>query len=188
MAVEVTLDYIEEELLESEQVSKGVDKSEHIRNQKMVAATFIHEASRNLDPHIHTHVVIANMVLGMDEKWRTIENNSLYSNIKLISAIHNNELAYGLRSLGYGIQSKGTNGIFQLTDSDGKPLYSQEVQDAFNTRPADIKAALEAMEVMEAIKTMEAIEAKKNPNRQDLRNYWEKQALVIGYKIKGIKI
>ena len=34
--------------------------------QKMVAATFRHEVSRNLDPQLHTHAVIANMVHGDD--------------------------------------------------------------------------------------------------------------------------
>ena len=31
-------------------------------NQKTVAATFRHDTSRNLDPQLHTHAVIANMV------------------------------------------------------------------------------------------------------------------------------
>ena len=38
----------------------------------MVAATFRHDTSRNLDPQHHTHAVIANMVQGADGKWRTM--------------------------------------------------------------------------------------------------------------------
>ena len=39
--------------------------------QKMVAATFRHDTSRNLDPQLHTHAVIANMLQGEGGKWRT---------------------------------------------------------------------------------------------------------------------
>ena len=38
-------------------------------NQKTVAATFRHDTSRNLDPQLHTHAVLANMVQGRDGKW-----------------------------------------------------------------------------------------------------------------------
>ena len=38
----------------------------HAGGQKMVAATFRHEVSRNLDPQLHTHAVVANMVQGGD--------------------------------------------------------------------------------------------------------------------------
>ena len=37
-------------------------------DQKTVAATFRHDTSRNLDPALHTHSVIANMVRGGDRK------------------------------------------------------------------------------------------------------------------------
>ena len=36
----------------------------------MVAVTFRHDTSRNLDPQLHTHCVIANMVQGGDGKVR----------------------------------------------------------------------------------------------------------------------
>ncbi len=41
-----------------------------VGGQKIVAATFTHDTSRNLDPPLHTHAVLANMVKGEDGKWR----------------------------------------------------------------------------------------------------------------------
>ena len=48
------------------------------RGQKAVISTFRHDTSRNLDPALHAHSVIANMLRGADEKWRTMANESLY--------------------------------------------------------------------------------------------------------------
>ena len=45
--------------------------------QKMVAATFQHDTSHNLDPQLHTHAVIANMVQREEGKWRTMANEKL---------------------------------------------------------------------------------------------------------------
>ena len=38
----------------------------HAGDQKTVIATFRHDTSRNLDPQLHTHCVIANLVQGGD--------------------------------------------------------------------------------------------------------------------------
>ena len=45
-------------------------------DQKSVIATFRHDTSRNLDPMLHTHAVVANMVRGTDGKWRTSPTRS----------------------------------------------------------------------------------------------------------------
>ena len=75
-----------------------------VGNQKMVAATFRHDTSRNLDPQLHTHCVIANMVQGEDGKWRTMVDDGLFKGKMAIGAIYRSELAEGLRDLGYGIE------------------------------------------------------------------------------------
>ncbi|MCP4968170.1 MAG: relaxase domain-containing protein [bacterium] len=43
-----------------------------------VAASFTEFTSRADDPQLHTHVVVANKVKGMDEVWRTIDGRLLY--------------------------------------------------------------------------------------------------------------
>ena len=57
-------------------------------NQKTVVATFTHDTSRNLDPMLHTHSVIANMLLGADGKWRTMANERLYRSKMLLGALY----------------------------------------------------------------------------------------------------
>ena len=62
--------------------------------QKMVAATFRHDTSRNLDPQLHTHAVIANMVQGDDGKWRTMVNDGVYRGVMAVGAIYRAELVW----------------------------------------------------------------------------------------------
>ena len=43
----------------------------------LVAASFTHGVNRNLDPHLHTHVVMANMVHGPDGRWSACDHRGL---------------------------------------------------------------------------------------------------------------
>ena len=63
-AVRATLDMIERDLLITRVHNPETGKRERRRAQGMVAATFRHLASRNLDPQLHTHAVLANMTQG----------------------------------------------------------------------------------------------------------------------------
>ncbi len=78
----------------------------------MVVSTFRHDTSRNLDPQLHTHAVITNMVRGEDSKWRTMVDDGLFQGKMAIGAIYRAELAQRLKGLGYGIEK---------THADGQP-------------------------------------------------------------------
>ena len=98
--------------------------------QKAVIATFRHDTSRNLDPQLHTHAVIANMVQGEDGKWRTMANEKLYASKMLIGALYRAELARGLEALGYRVEKTHADGRFEIA---GVP---RPVIEAFSTRRA----------------------------------------------------
>ena len=104
--------------------------------QKAVVATFTHDTSRNLDPQLHTHAVIANMVQGRDGKWRTMANEKLYASKMLIGALYRSELAGELAKLGYGIEKTHADGRFEIA---GVP---RRVIEAYSTRRAQIEAAM----------------------------------------------
>ena len=67
-AVTRTLAWLERNAVETRVQDKESGAMVRVGGQKMVAATFRHETSRNLDPQLHTHAVIANMVQGWDGK------------------------------------------------------------------------------------------------------------------------
>ena len=111
---------------------------ERVGGQKMVAATFRHDSSRNLDPQLHTHAVLANMVKGEDCKWRRMSNEPLYWRQKLIGMVYRSELARELHGLGYGIENTRADGRIEIA---GVP---RALIDTFSTRRAQIEAAMEA--------------------------------------------
>ena len=63
-AVAATLDWVEKNAAETRMKDPDTGKMARAGNQKIVAATFRHDTSRNLDPQLHTHAVLANMVRG----------------------------------------------------------------------------------------------------------------------------
>ena len=65
-AVTRTLSWIERNAVETRIQDKASGAMVHAGGQKMVAATFRHDTSRNLDPQLHAHAVVANMVQGDD--------------------------------------------------------------------------------------------------------------------------
>ena len=78
-AVTRTLDWAERNAIETRMKDPDGERMIRAGDQNAVIATFTHETSRNLDPQLHTHAVIANMVQGEDGKWRTMANEKLYS-------------------------------------------------------------------------------------------------------------
>ena len=135
-AVEATLVWIEGNAAETRVKDPATGRMGREGGQKMVAATFRHDTSRNLDPQLHTHVVIANMVQGEDGKWRSMANEKLYESKMLIGAIYRSELARGLGRLGYGIEKTHADGRFEIAG------VSREAIDAFSTRRAEIEAGM----------------------------------------------
>ncbi|OJX97357.1 MAG: hypothetical protein BGO96_05345 [Micrococcales bacterium 73-15] len=64
-----------------------------IETRGLIAAAFDHYDSRGGDPHLHTHVVIANRIQGVDGGWRTIDSRAMYPAIVAMSRTHDALLA-----------------------------------------------------------------------------------------------
>ena len=115
-AVAATLAWVEKNAAETRMKDPDTGRMVRAGGQKIVAATFRHDSSRNLDPQLHTHSVIANMVQGQDGKWRSMANEGLYARQKLIGMLYRNELAAGLARLGYDIEKTHADGRFEIAD------------------------------------------------------------------------
>ena len=135
-AVGRALDWFERNAAETRMKDPETGRMMRTGGQKTVIATFRHDASRNLDPALHTHSVIANMVRGDDGKWRTMANERLYASKMLLGALYRNELAGELAKLGYGIEKTHADGRFEIA---GVP---RSVIEAYSTRRAEIEAAM----------------------------------------------
>ena len=182
-AVQATLAWIEGNAAETRMKDPATGRMVREGGQKMVAATFRHDTSRNLDPQLHTHAVIANMVQGEDGKWRSMANEKLYESKMLIGAIYRSELARGLSRLGYGIEKTHSDGRFEIAG------VSRETIDAFSTRRAEIEAGMaergmgspsDNPRLAERAALMSRA-AKRDIDRNELAGVWQRQAADLGF-------
>ena len=187
-AVAATLSWVEGNAAETRMKDPDTGRMGRVGNQKIVAALFRHDTSRNLDPQLHTHAVIANMVKGADGKWRTMANEGLYEKQKLIGMLYRGELAAGLAKLGYRVEKSHADGRFEIA---GVP---REVVEAFSTRRAEIEAAMEARGLGASTDNPRLAEraalmtraAKRDIDRGELRDVWAKQAAGLGLDAPGL--
>ena len=186
-AVKATLGWVEKNAVETRLRDPDTGRMVRAGDQKTVVATFCHDTSRNLDPQLHTHAVLANMVKGADGKWRTMANEGLYERQKLIGAIYRNELAAGLTRLGYGIEKTHADGRFEIAG------VSREAIRAFSTRRAEIEAAMAASRPGESADNPRHAEraalmtraTKRDIDRDELRHVWLRQAADLGLDVGG---
>ena len=186
-AVKATLAWVEKNAVETRVQDPETGRMVRAGDQKTVVATFRHNTSRNLDPQLHTHTVLANMVQGEDGKWRTMVNDGLYQRQKLIGAIYRNELAAGLIRLGYGIEKIHADGRFEIAG------VAREVIEAFSTRRAEIKAAMETRGLGATADNPRHAErsalmtraTKQEVDRDELRQIWQRHAADLGLDVRS---
>lgn len=70
----------------------GARSSMQVPTRGMVAALFEHWDTRTGDPNLHTHVVIANRVQGLDGQWRTLDSRALHHAVVAVSEVYDNLL------------------------------------------------------------------------------------------------
>ena len=183
-AVERSLDWFERNAAETRMKDPETGQMVRTGDQKAVIATFRHDTSRNLDPALHTHSVIANMVLGADGKWRTMANERLYASKMLLGALYRSELAGELSRLGYGIEKTHADGRFEIAG------VSRQIVEAFSTRRAEIEAAMEARGFGSTAENPHLARRaalmtrahKRDVDKGELRETWSRQAADLGFE------
>ena len=187
-AVKATLDWVEKNVAETRMKDPATGQMVRAGGQKIVAATFRHDTSRNLDPQLHTHSVIANMVRDADGKWRSMANEKLYGSKMLLGALYRSELAASLTRLGYDIEKTHADGRFEIAG------VSRDTIETFSTRRAEIEAAMEERglgtsgdnpRLAERASLMTRAK-KRDIDRGELRGVWERQAADLGLDARAL--
>ncbi len=113
---------------------RGHGGAEVIDGDGFVAAAFAHRTSRAGDPHLHTHVVIANLVHGPDDRWTALDARPLYHWSKTVGYLYEAELRHQLAT-SLGVEWRAVRrGIADLA------VVPMRVVDEFSTRRHEIDA------------------------------------------------
>ena len=187
-AVARTVAWFEKNVAETRMKDPETGRMVRTGGQKTVVAAFRHDTSRNLDPALHTHAVIANMVKSEDGKWRSMSNEKLYESKMLLGALYRNELAAGLSRLGYGIDETHADGRFEIAG------VTRDVVEAFSTRRAEIQAAMAERNLGSPADNPRLAEraalmtrsAKRDIDRDELTGIWQKQAADLGFDAREL--
>jgi conjugative relaxase-like TrwC/TraI family protein len=89
-SVEAALGFVEHEAGRVRDRRGGGDRLEQTRG--LSAAAFLHRTSRAPDPHLHTHVVVANLGCGPDGRWSAIDGRPLHVYARVAGALYRSQL------------------------------------------------------------------------------------------------
>ncbi len=150
-------------------------------------AAFLHRTSRALDPHLHSHVVVANLGRGPDGRFSALDGRGIYAHAGAIGALYHVQLREELRArLGveWGPLDRGRADLVGI---------SSEVRRGFSQRAAAIEADLTAYSTTESGPlrrgSHRAVELASLKTRQpkdlsvgadDLRPAWRQRAIELG--------
>jgi conjugative relaxase-like TrwC/TraI family protein len=120
-------------------VRRPVDGAKRVPvHSQTVAATFVHRTSRALDPHLHSHVVLANLGQAPDGSWSALDGRGIYAHRAATDSLYHCQLRYELTTaLGvqWGRLDRGRADIVGI---------GPEARRAFSSRAAQIALDLEA--------------------------------------------
>lgn len=141
-----------------------------------VAATFPHGVSRALDPHLHTHTVVANLAHGVDGRWTAVDGRGLHAHAGAAGAVYDAHLRHRLHE-GLGVDwTPRQSGAYEVLDVDAALLG------AFSSRRAEIRAELGGRRSSRA--RVVAWAATRDPKEADrtpaaLRARWRRSAAAV---------
>ena len=162
---------------------RGAGGSEFVQGNGYLAAAYVHRSSRNGDPQLHTHVLVANATKGPDGRWTRLYHPAIYDHAKTASYIYEAQLRHELtRRLGVEWQQT-RKGIAEIAG------FADEHLRAFSTRRAEI---LEAAGADASARSMQvAALATRQPKERDvshgeLLERWRSRAEEIGFDTETI--
>jgi conjugative relaxase-like TrwC/TraI family protein len=175
-AVRAAFGYLEREACRVRRGHAGVDQ---VRAEGFAGAAFRHRSSRAGDPQLHTHVLVANVVRGIDGRWSAPDSRRLHHHARTAGYLYQAHLRHELTirlGLAWRPVVKGS------AELDGIPNL---VLRAFSRRRADINAELTRRGASSRKAAQIAALATRQPKDYDedvvsLREEWVTRAQDLG--------
>jgi conjugative relaxase-like TrwC/TraI family protein len=160
-------------------VRRGHGGVQHVSGQGLLAVGFDHRTSREGDPLLHTHLVVANRVQGPDRRWTALDGRDLYRHRLAADAIYRATYQRELvRTLGVEWTAADTHGNREL---QGMP---QDLVRSFSKRTGQIDTELDRLVADGGERTPRlvkwAVHATRKPKEQEapdtLYGRWRQEA------------
>ncbi|MTC74233.1 conjugative relaxase [Providencia sp. wls1919] len=182
-AVKFTLSLVQENV----STRTMIEGKKHIeKTGNMVAALFLHDTSRELDPQLHTHAVIANLTKDSNGNWKTLSSDSktksgfyeyVYSSKMDLGKIYRGFLRNEVEKLGYETKDVGKKNLWEI---EGVPT------EIFSKRSKQINLAVEK-DASQKSKEIAALDTRKSKTKTDpveVYNSWINQIKSVGFDAK----
>ena len=148
----------------------------------IVAATFRHDTSRALDPHLHSHCVVFNATFDpVERRWKALETLEMVRARKYVENVYYHELARELRAFGYNLKHNA-RGDFEVQG------VSPELCQRFSKRHQEIDEKTRELlakkphlakgnvpEIRNSIAQSERLRKIKSVRLAELRSLWTRQ-------------
>src|SRR6266540_2593482 len=120
---------------------RGHGGAEHVGGNGVLAVGFDHRTSREGDPLLHTHLVVANRVQGPDGRWTALDGRDLYRHRRAADAVYRAAYQRALtRSLGVEWTAADRHGNREI---QGMPT---DLVRGFSKRTEQVNAEVERLQ------------------------------------------
>jgi conjugative relaxase-like TrwC/TraI family protein len=175
-AWQAALAYLEQEACVVRR-GKGGRTREH--GQGFVAAAFRHRTSRAQDPHLHTHIIVANMARTEEGEWRALDGEAILKTYRLAAGyLYEAQLR---QELGRRLGLTWTMPVKGMAELERVP---EEAIRAFSTRRQSLVEHMEALGTegfaAARIAALATREAKEQVDLPRLREQWQARAAEHG--------
>jgi hypothetical protein len=147
------------------------------------AGQFIHRTSRALDPHLHTHVVAANLAEGVDGAWSAVDSRRLFSHLGAAQALYHARLRL---ELGHRIGASWEmrpNGLGDVVGVDAglRRLFSQRSasMDQYRFERGVTRTVASSPAAFHADRP----EKNRSVTVEELRSEWRRRATELGFDL-----
>lgn len=126
------------EVLTRTRIRKG-GLNEDRETGNMIAAVVTHDASRSLDPQLHTHVCIMNLTFDpVEQQWKGVQPSGYFESQGFLREVCYNKLAQRMLEAGYEIENARKIG-FTIKG------FPSELRERFSKRRRDIQEIAEKL-------------------------------------------
>jgi conjugative relaxase-like TrwC/TraI family protein len=168
---------------------RGHGGVQHVCGQGLLAVGFDHRTSREGDPLLHTHLVVANRVQGPDGRWTALDGRDLYRHRLAVDAIYRASYQRQLvRTLGVEWTPADSHGNRELAS------IPNDLVRLFSKRTDQIDLEVERLEVSGRERTPRlvkwAVHATRKPKEHQtpdtLYGRWRTEATGRGVDVDGL--